>query len=161
MRICPYDGTLEILRAAFGELFEYDEINEEMWNKILELGQTKSVSDLIKGLNSYNKVRCVSEESGEEFGFEESFFDGSKWFAEGVSSLGTVGCLIGDNTYCIVKGYDKQFGLFTVSYIDEKDIPDVTVPALTEKYGEFVVGVPGLLGTYRFAMLIMKRQEGN
>lgn len=161
MRICSYDGNLEILKAAFGELFEYEEIDKNMWDKILELGQANQMSDLITGLNRYSKIRCMYEESKDQFGFTEDFFEGNRWFADGVTARGTVGCLIGDNTYCLVKGYDRDYELFTVSYIDDKDIPDTTVPAITDKPGEFVVGVPGLVGTYRFAILIMKKQEGN
>ncbi len=161
MRVCRYDGNLEMLRAAFGELYGYEEITEEMWKKILELGQAPTMSDLIKGLTSYDKIRCVHEGSDGEFGLPEELFAGDKWFADGVSALDTVGCLIGDDTYCLVKGYDKQYELFTVSYLDDKDVPDVTVPALTDKPGDFVVGVPGLVGTYNYAVLIMKKQEGN
>lgn len=161
MRMCHFDGNLELVRTAFAELFGYDEVDRDMWMKILELGQSCEVIDLIKGLNNYDKVRCISESSDNEFGLDEDFFSGEKWFAEGVTAIGTVGCLIGDDTYCIIKGYDKSFELFTVSYLDEKDVPDVTVPALTEKAGDFVVGVPGLVGTYKYAILIMKKQEGN
>lgn len=161
MRICPYDGNLEFLRAAFAELYSYEEIDEDMWGKILEIGQSKSMADLIMNLSKYDRVRCMHETSYDEFGLTEGFFSGDKWFADGVTAHGTVGCLIGDDTHCIVKGYDKQFELFTVSYLDDKDVPDVTVPALTEKPGDFVVGVPGLVGTYRYAILIMKKQEGN
>lgn len=161
MRMCRFDANLEILRAAFGELFSYDEVDEDMWKKILELGQIVKVSDLVKGLNQYNKIRCMYEGTFDELGLSEEFFSGEKWFAEGVTSIGSIGCLIGDNTCCLVKGYDKQYELFTVSYVDDKDIPEVTVPAITEKPGDFVVGVPGLVGTYKHAILIMRKQEGN
>lgn len=161
MRMCRFDGKLEMLRAAFAELYSIEDITRDMWDKILELGQVETTPDLITGLSRYDKIRCMYEESGKEFGLTEDFFSNDKWFADGVSSLGTVGCLIGDDTYCIVKGYDKQYELFTVSYIDEKDVPEVTVPALTEKPGDFVVGVPGLVGAYNVAILIMKKQEGN
>lgn len=160
MRICRYDGNLEIVRAAFKTLFTYDEIDEDMWKKILELGQAVKMSDLITGLSSYGKIRCVYEESGGEFGFTYDFFSGEKWFADGVTARGTVGCLIGEDKYCLVKGYDKDFELYTVSYISEDDISDATVPAITDEPGDFVVGVPGLAGTYRYAILLMKKQEG-
>ena len=161
MRICPYDGNLEIVRLAFSELFNYDEIDRDMWNEILKLGQAAETPDLIKGLSSYSKIRCMFEVATDEFGFVDEFFATDRWFADGVTALGTVGVLIGDDKYCFVKGYDKNFELYTVQYINEDDISDLTVPAITEKSGDFVVGVPGLVGTYKYAILLMKKQEGN
>lgn len=161
MRICRYDGNLELLRSVFKELYSYDEIDKNMWYSISEMGNIANVDLFISGLSRYDKIRCITEESDGEFGFDEEFFAGDKWFADGVRALGTIGCLIGDNQYCLVKGYDEQYELFTVSYLDENDVPDVTVPALTENPGDFVVGVPALVGTYKYAILIMKRQEGN
>lgn len=157
MRICCYDGNLEILRAAFSELFDYYEITEDMWKKIVELGQAKTIPDLINGLYSYDRVRAVCEEAKGDMGLDEEFFAGDRWFASGVSSLETVGCLIGDDVYCLVKGYDRFYDLYTVSYLRESDISEHTVPAITDKSGDFVVGVPGLVGTYKYAVLIMKK----
>lgn len=161
MRMCNFDGNLELLRMAFGELYSREEIDHKMWEEIIDMGQARDTLALIDSLKNYDKIRCMYDSSEGEFGITEEFFDGNSWFADGVTANGTIGCLIGDDTYCLVKGYDKNFSLFTVSYLDDRDVPDVTVPAIVEKPGDFIVGVPSLVGMYKYAVLIMKKQEGN